>query len=199
MVDAPTSGLSRIALLMADWHRPWGFAGGWAIDLCHGLGDPGSRPHKDIDIAVLRCDQLALQAHLTEHDWSLHIAHKGNLEPWPAGEYLELPRHVVWCRNPEHDPDFLEALLDEADVTRFLYRKDPSITLDVDRAFVRSASGLPLLAPEIVLLFKSRDAAMPENAADFRLAAPSLDAARRAWLAAAIAKLTPSHPWLADL
>ena len=184
---------------MADWGRPWAVAGGWAIELFCGLGALPSRPHKDIDIAVLRRDQLALQAHPTRRGWSLEIAVKGTLTPWAEGEYVDLPRHIVWCRKSGHDPDLLEALFDEADATRFLVRKDPSITLDLDRAYLRSASGLPLLAPGIGLLFKSTSADDTDSAADFPLAAPLLEPAQRAWLAAAIAKLSPRHCWLADL
>ena len=194
MADPSTQRVVRIAKLMTDLNRPWAFAGGWAIDLfCGGL----SRFHKDIDVSVLRRDQLALQAHLMERGWSLHLASKGGLTPWSAGAAVELPVHVVWCRKPDHDPDVFEVLLEEADAGRLLFRKDPAIGLDFDRAITASASpDCRILAPEMVLLYKSRDAAAPASAADFRLAAPRLDAGQRAWLVAALARLNPRHPWL---
>jgi hypothetical protein len=34
---------------------------------------------------------------------------------WPLGEYLELPRHGIWCRHASAESDFLELLLDEID------------------------------------------------------------------------------------
>lgn len=198
-VDVSAPGLGRIARLMEEWGQPWAVAGGWAIELFCALDAGPSRPHKDVDVAVLRRDQLSLQAHLTEHGWAPEIAFKGTLTPWADGEYIERPRHILWCWKPGHDPDFLEVLLNEADATRFLFRRDTSIARALDRAFLRSASGLPVLAPEIVLLYKATDAEDPDSGADFRLAAPRLDAAQRAWLAAAIAKLNPHHLWLADL
>ena len=196
MADPSTQRVVRIAKLMTDLNRPWAVAGGWAIDLfCGGL----SRFHKDIDVSVLRRDQLALQAHLSERGWSLHIASEGGLTTWPAGVAVELPVHVVWCRKPDHDPDVFEVLLEEADAGRLLFRKDRAIGLDFDRAIICTASGLPYLAPEMVLLYKSRDAAAPASAADFRLAAPRLGAGQREWLVAALARLNPRHAWLADL
>lgn len=46
---------------MEGFSRPWFVAGGWAIDL---FLDRVTREHSDIEIAVLREDQLALQRHL---------------------------------------------------------------------------------------------------------------------------------------
>lgn len=51
--------LWNVAHLLADFGRPWGFCGGWAIDLF--LGQE-IRPHKDIDVAVLRRDQYVVRA-----------------------------------------------------------------------------------------------------------------------------------------
>lgn len=187
---------SSIAALMQDFPRSWAFCGGWAIDLFLGRR---TRTHKDVDIAVFRADQLELQRYLTKHGWTLDIAHDGRLTPWVAGEYIELPRHGIWCKHPRHEPDFLEVLLNETDGTRFLFRKDQSISLDLNRALLRSATGLPMLAPEMALLYKSGNAALDENAADFRSVLPWLDAERRAWLRDGLQHLAPGHPWLAQL
>jgi hypothetical protein len=46
--------LWNLAHSLADFGRPWGFCGSWAIDLF--LGQE-SRPHKEIDAAVLRQNQ----------------------------------------------------------------------------------------------------------------------------------------------
>jgi hypothetical protein len=58
--------------------------------------------------------------------------------------------------------------------------------------------GLPYLAPEIVLLFKSKPM-QPHDREDFRNALPALGAPARAWLRAAIAATNPYHDWLAWL
>jgi len=38
---------------MRGYRAPWGFAGGWAIDLLVGAS---TRPHADVDVALLRQD-----------------------------------------------------------------------------------------------------------------------------------------------
>jgi hypothetical protein len=41
--------------LLAGYSKPWAVCGGWAIDLfLHHV----TRPHKDVDFAILRKDQL---------------------------------------------------------------------------------------------------------------------------------------------
>src|SRR6266850_3822482 len=52
-----------------------------------------------------------LQAYLAGRGWHLQIAHQGTLTDWQPGEYVELPRHGIWCQNPAAEPDFLEILL----------------------------------------------------------------------------------------
>jgi hypothetical protein len=183
----------RIAALMADYPHPWAICGGWSIDLF--LGNV-SRTHKDVDVAVLRRDQLAAQSYLAARGWSLEVAHEGRLRPWQEGARIELPLHVVWCRNSNHDPNFVEILLNEADGDTFRFRRDQSLTLPLDRAFISSGSGLPVIAPELALLYKSANIYVEENAADFVTALPHLGLDRRAWLKSALERTQVSHPWL---
>lgn len=184
-----------IATLMADFGQPWAFCGGWAIDL---FLDRQTREHKDIDIAVARRDQLEIQAYLVERGWLLQVAHTGMLTDWPAGEYLELPRHGVWCRHRSARPDFLEVLLNEIDGQTFRFRRDREVNLPMERSFIRAPSGLPILAPQIVLLYKS-SSLEPANWADLRAALPALGPSRRAWLRAALSRQDTAHPWLAEI
>lgn len=190
------AALLGIAEVMAGYPAPWGFCGGWAIDLYIGRL---TRSHKDVDIAVLRRDQLLLQSYLRAAGWSLDVAHGGTLEPWPEGERIKLPRHGVWCRNQDATPDFLEVLLNEADGDLFRFRRDPTLTRELDQAFLRIESGVIVLAPEIVLLYKSNDISRDENQADFENACPALSDDQRGWLATGLKRLSPNHSWLQDL
>ena len=89
-------------------------------------------------------------------------------------------------------------LLNEIDGQTFRFRRDPSITSPLERAFIRAPSGLPILAPEIALLYKS-SSLDPDNWADFRVALPTLSPSRRTWLRAALAHQDAAHLWLAEL
>ena len=136
----------------------------------------------------------------SKHDWHwrLQVAHQGTLTDWQSGAYLELPRHGIWGRHPSFEPDFLEILLNEIEDGTFRFRRDPNVMRRLDAAFIRAPNGVPILAPEIALLYKS-SSLEPDNWSDFRAALPSLDAARRAWLGAALARQSSDHPWLAEL
>ena len=57
---------------------------------------------------------------------------------------------------------------------------------------------MPFLRPEIVLLYKSRDAG-PNDHADFEQVAPLLDPESRVSLRTALQRHRPGHPWLDDL
>src|SRR6266508_3178305 len=82
--------LLGLAGFLSGLNKPWYVAGGWAIDLylheCR-------RKHKDIDIAVFRQDQLAIQRYFLDKGWKLR-KYRGDsevLEPWFPDEKLELP------------------------------------------------------------------------------------------------------------
>ncbi|HEV3467983.1 MAG TPA: hypothetical protein VG148_01570 [Pyrinomonadaceae bacterium] len=184
----------KVAALLGDLRCPWYVCGGWAIDLFLGRA---TRAHKDVDIAVARRDQFEARDYLLRRSWKLEKAFEGELIPWAEGERLGLPVHAVWCRNDEHDPGFIELLLNEIDERRFRFRRDQSVTLPRERMSFETASGLRVLAPEIVLLYQS---SRPEEyAADFRNAAGSLPEESRAWLRDALEKLSPRHPWAGAL
>ena len=188
--------LESIATLLSPLEMTWGFCGGWAIDL---FLNRFTRSHKDVDIAILRRDQHLLFAFLRQRGWALEQAVDGKLHPFEEDEFLRLPVHAIWCRKAEARPDFLEVLLNESDRDQFVFRRDPRVRCRLNEAFVLAPSGLPILAPEIALLYKSNALSSPENGLDFQWALPQLNAQRRRWLAEALGMLSLTHPWLNDL
>ena len=96
-----------------------------------------------------------------------------------------------------HDPDFFELQLDGIDEERFTFRRDPSLMLERGRMSFETKTGVPVLAPELVLLYKSN--AAEEYAADFRNSAGALGADARAWLKGALRRLYAQHPWAEEL
>jgi hypothetical protein len=62
----------------------------------------------------------------------------------------------------------------------------------------RTIGGVPYLRPSLVLLFKARGR-RPKDDADLASLLPQLPEQERRWLAEAIAKEDPRHPWLIQL
>jgi hypothetical protein len=191
-VGAPWKPFSvaELAALFDGMPVRWWVAGGWAIDLFVGAS---TRDHDDVDVAVLRPDQLAVQSHLD--GWDLRIAHHGRLTPWVPGRPLAPDEHGIWARPGPASPWRLELLIDDVVDGQWAYRRNPGVRLPPERLGRRTATGLPYLRPEVVLLYKSRRPREPDEH-DARVAVPRLSGPERAWLAAAIAADAPGHHWL---
>jgi len=181
--------------LMAPLGAAWWIAGGWAIDLFLGRV---TREHADMDVAILRRDQPALAELLK--GWDVHLAEGGVLTPWKAGDWLEGgARHQFWVRPTPTSPWALEVLLEEDDAGRWVYRRDPAVSLPLERFGCVSGDGAPYVAPEVALLYKSNRLDEERNRADFEAAASAMDDGRRAWLKAALRLTDPKNLWIARL
>jgi hypothetical protein len=111
---------------------------------------------------------------------------------------LELPRHQVHAHRGDEFIDFL--LTDMEDVWR--YRRNPLVLRSREKMGLKNENGIPYLAPELVLLFKSKNTSSHERSkdrADFERTAPHLDPERRAWLYWALMATSPDHPWIRQL
>jgi hypothetical protein len=173
----------------------WWIAGGWAIDLHLGRQ---SRAHADIDVLLLRADQLAVQQHLA--GWDLHVADPpGTLRPWGDGELLAAAIHDVWCRRSPASPWSLQLMIDDTEDDQWVYRRDASIRRPVaELDGPASDTERRVLSPDIQLLYKSTDPRAKDEA-DFEAALAGLDAPQRRWWRNSVAIATPGHPWLTRL
>ena len=90
-------------------------------------------------------------------------------------------------------------LLNECSNDDFVFRRDSRIRLPIERAFCATRSGIPILAPEIVLLYKSKRAHTEKDARDFSNLVGSLDPARSRWLSRSLRLVDATHAWLAEL
>jgi Aminoglycoside-2''-adenylyltransferase len=178
-----------VGRLMGEFSAPWCVAGGWALDLFVGRV---TRPHADVELAIFRDDQASLHSHLS--GWTFEKIVQGRREPWRADEVLTLPVHEIHGRSSGELSCAIEFLLNERDAENWTFRRDARISLPLKRAIVRGAGGVPILAPEIVLLFKAKSP-RPKDEADFRDASEALDASRFAWLTGALETCHPGHPW----
>lgn len=181
-----------VSHVMIGFDGIWGFCGGWAIDLALGCR---TRAHKDVDVALLRRDQAAFFQHIIQKGWTLGAVRGGRVSRW-SGADLRPPVHEVWCRSGVGPLDSFEALLNESGGPDLLFRRDRTVLLPLADAFRVSPSGLPVLAPEVVLLYKAKQPDDETNRDDFRIALPSLNSAQRAWLRDALRVVYPAHDWL---
>ena len=175
---------------------PWWIAGGWALDLFVGRT---TRAHEDIDILVLRRDQLAVQKRLS--DWQLFKTKQPDpphLAPWPTGEFLDPPINDVWARRDLHDgPWRFQLMLMEAEGDRWVYRRLPSIGGTIADMGLMTDAGIPYLAPEIQLLYKS-STGLQKDADDLTSVLPALSRRQAEWLLDCLRRQYPDgHPWVA--
>lgn len=178
---------------MSGFEPIWFVAGGWAIDLFLGRV---TRQHDDIEIAIFRRDQLAVQKYLDK--WVLKKAENNLLSSWKQGEFLKLPVHTIHCFNAQAEPPFFEILLNEFDDNTWIFRRDKMITKPFSELFLTSQSGIKFLCPEVVLLYKSKNPRTKDEQ-DFRNTVERLDEKTIAWLRAALAVCDPENSWLQKL
>jgi len=185
---------SRLSSLMRSFDAPWWVAGGRALDLWMGRQ---TRAHQDVDVAILRDDQK--QLHQTFDRWELYYATPDHrLEPYRSECWLEVPLHGVWVRPASDAPWLCEFLLNEHEDKQWVYRRNPAVRKPLAEVGVLALGGVPILVPEIVLLYKAHELTEKDEA-DFLSALPHLTPSRKAWLLEALNETTPNHPWAGRL
>jgi len=187
---APVEAVVRV---FSGFPHLWCISSGWALDLFMGAV---SRVHHDVDVIVPRAAQLVLYEHLTALGWELLTPFENRLERWPPHMQLVLPRHQV---HAHRDGAFIDILLTDVDEQVWRYRREPTIIQTTDRALLTTPNGLRYLAPELVLLFKSKNTSGKERGkdqTDFERVVEHLGAERRVWLKWALLALEPDHAWL---
>jgi hypothetical protein len=165
----------------------WWISGGRALDLHLGRS---WRDHDDTDVGVLRRD--AGEAHSLLAGWDLHVAAAGRLRPW-HGMPLDAARQEnnVWCRRTPIGPWLLDLTIGDGTDRSWIYRRDASLRLPWEHAVLRTAGGVPYLAPEVALLFKSKGLRSKDHH-DAEEVIPELGSQPRARLAGWLAD---DHPW----
>jgi hypothetical protein len=171
---------------------PWAVAAGWAIDLFVGRE---RREHEDIEIAVPA-------KHLPEF-----AARLDDLELWvPAGGGTLIPladadldeSHQTWALDRAANAWRIDLFREPSEDGEWVCRRDERIRLPYDELIEHTADGIPYVRPEVVLLFKAKQA-RPKDESDLAAALTLLDASRKQLLASWIGLVHPGHFWLPDL
>jgi hypothetical protein len=165
----------------------WCVVGGWAIDLHLGRV---TRDHADLEIAVPARSFNRIAAALPDLEWDV----VGDGQLWPYPEALD-HFHQTWLRDPESGQFLLDVFREHHGPTTWTYRRDPTITLPDAEAYFEADSGLRYLAPELVMLFKSKHL-RPKDQQDFDTVLTALNARQRNRLRAWLERTQPAHPWL---
>lgn len=186
--------VKQVADELAGLNIPWYVSGGWALNLFLGCV---TRVHHDVDIVLARADQLALREYMTNRGWKFVTPYEGHLEPWGPHLFLHLPRQQV---HAHRNGEFIDFQLTDIERGIWQYRREPFIVHTIERVGMQTEHGIPFLAPQVPLLFKSRNTSNKQNRAkdqlDFETVAPQLNAEQRAWLRWALVATVPNHAWL---
>jgi hypothetical protein len=187
--------LSAVHAYFADYPGRYWIAGGWALDL---FADRVRRPHTDVDVLVLARDLDLVAATFTTPRPTLENPNTGERRAWQPGETLT-PGPDVLAFPDDLFPSPVRVVLAASDGDDWVYHRGRgTLRRPLDEITLTTADGIPYLAPEIVLLFKSRSDRAKDNA-DFNDVAAALHPARRAWLHQHIAPRYADHPWLPAL
>ena len=178
---------TEVPALFIEYPGRWAIAGGWAIDLYLGRQ---TREHGDVDIQIDRRDIGFL--HQALPGWLLYLAH-GDLTLWQENDPIPAGIDNLWCRLPG-GPWRFQLMLGPFTDTEWQFRRDPEIAGPI-ASFTIVRDGIPVVAPEIQLLYKSRSPILDKDQHDFVHALPYLGKARQSWLASSLSRLYEDHPW----
>ncbi|MFI9787713.1 nucleotidyltransferase domain-containing protein [Kitasatospora sp. NPDC051984] len=171
---------------------PWYVAAGWALDLFLGRQ---TRPHGDLEVAVPAAAFGELRSRFPE----LEFDAVGSGTVWPAAGHAALAAtHQTWARDPASDQYRFDVFREPHDGTTWICRRDETLRLPYERITEHTATGIPYLRPELVLLFKAK-ATRPKDQGDFDRVLPHLPPGRRHTLAGWLARSHPGHAWLERL
>ena len=187
----------QVARLLARVEAPWYVAAGWAIDLFVGRQ---RREHEDLEIAVPRSRVGEVLGALAGFEvFVVGVPGPGLVTPVAhvSRDALETT-HQTWVRDPATALWRLDVFREPSDGDTWICRRDERIRLPYDEVIEHTADGIPYGRPEIVLLFKARQA-RPKDDGDLAAVLPHLAPERRRWLADALELVHPGHRWIAEL
>jgi hypothetical protein len=148
-------------------------AGGWAIDLFLGRQ---TRPHGDLEIAVPAAGFAEVAARFPELEF--HAVGGGTIVAATAETLRDT--HQTWALDPVARVWRFDVFREprDGDADTWIYRRDGRIRLPYESAVRPDPTGIPYLAPEIVLLFKAKSPRSKDEA-DLRAVLPHLPRDRR--------------------
>ncbi len=196
----------------------YAFCGGQALDLFLGYE---SRVHGDIDVCVYWDERNRIIRYMQSQGFEVFEMLGGGRAHriTDVSDQIQKKKNIFCFRNgcplvktypPDGDGccwmeffhigqtelDFIEFLFNDQSQGAFEYARNRMIALEMEKA-VLFRDGVPYLAPELCLLYKSTDIEREGYQQDFELVCRAMDPARREWLRNAFRQEYPGgHPWL---
>lgn len=194
--------LNQLNEHLSGMNVDWYLCGGFAIDAYLGKI---TRKHKDLDLTVSFSDMEECIQYLKLKGWEID-APVGNQRFVPvdfALKHSELYFDNIWCykkgadfiktkktdgpfkymkfiNREQTELDFIEVMFNKIENDTFYYQKNHNITLDIDKAFIKKGE-VTILAPEVILLYKSRNCENSDYQHDFDMVINKLDKERYDW------------------
>jgi hypothetical protein len=185
--------VSDICAIFSEIPVTWCIAGGWALDLYFGKQ---LRKHDDIDVIILREEQLTAFQYLTK-GWQLYKAEKGKLALWEEGELLTVTKDI-WVSKDSNSSWAFQIMLIDTNQESWVYGREKSIYSPIKDIMAMTEEGIPYLKPEIQLLYKGGSSEIRvKDHNDFLTVFPSLTSRAKKWLKASLKRQFPeSHIWV---
>ncbi len=178
----------KIKELLKNYKGTWMIAGGWAIDLFLGKE---TRKHDDIEIAIPRIEQKSMKLYLK--NWDLEYIESDKAVKWNNEVYLKLPIHEIQGTYKDNN---IEILLNEIENKKWKFRRNLEIEYPVENTIKNTSYNIPILCPEIVLLYKSKSYRNKDEK-DLLNTIGNMDNKRLNWLSNAIKKTHgTNHKWV---
>ncbi|HZW48850.1 MAG TPA: hypothetical protein VFF80_01770 [Bacillota bacterium] len=213
-----TALISRVSKLLADLPLHYAVCGDYAIDL---FLNRRIRVRYDLDISVWHKDRNALIRCMQAKGWTVYEACGNDLVHLISKvEEQKLLKRNLFCIYPgnsffkikpteelgmfvceieyqeQMELNFIEFLFDQTDNGDFLYARNPEIKRKLGQAILQR-SGVPYLAPELILLYKSSDPGREGYQQDYDAVMPMMTEEQKHWLTLALKKMYPEgHIWL---
>lgn len=182
----------QAAIRLAGLNVDWCVVGGWAIDLW--LGEE-TRPHDDLEIAIVRSDFSAVRDHLAP--LPLYVVGDGEVRKLAAGALPPPDKHQNWVLDAAANAWRMDVMIEPGDAKTWIFRRDETIRAE-RAAMIDRRDGVPFLKPHGALLYKAKAKRLKDDA-DFAACAPRLDDVARSWLRTALETVHPGHAWLNTL
>ncbi|MFD0560092.1 aminoglycoside-2''-adenylyltransferase [Stackebrandtia endophytica] len=190
---SPFSPLHPVRATFADYDRPMWITGGWALSL---HVSRRLRVHSDIDVLILAEDVEYLREVFGDTTLLLQTPNTGERRAWAPGTELMAGRDALVFAEPDEKATGLQILLAKSEGDDWVFhRGNGSSRKPIAEITLTTSDGIGYLAPEIVLLLKSRQL-RDKDTQDFLALAPVLGDARKSWLLEHVEGFDPDHPWL---